>query len=113
MRNHSFVGCLNRWARACRWHVLTGLLFWIIAGSIMLQPALAQTACSPTSPAPISGSTGVQGVLDPTNTNSSLGLVWPAGAVQAQIAMDTGLVTFYNSTNSQVGTASLPGVDST
>ena len=109
MRNHSFVGCLNRWARACRWHVLTGLLFWTIAGSIMLQPALAQTACSPS----ISGSTGAQGVLDPTNTNASLGLVWPAGAVQAQIAMDTGLVTFYNSTNSQVGTASLPGVDST
>ena len=63
--------------------------------------AWAQSTCSPTSPAPISGSTGVLGVLDPTNTtvtdpSQTNGLAWPPGTTLAFIAMDTGLVSFYN-----------------
>ena len=65
--------------------------------------------CSTTNPAPISGSTGAQGVLDSTNTDSSQGLVSPAGAVSAGINMDTGQVVFQNASLTTVGTATLPG----
>ena len=72
--------------------------------------AQAQSSCSPSSPAAISGSTGAQGVLDPTNTNASLGLVWPAGAVFAAIDIDTGDVLYFDSSSAQIGSAVLPGV---
>ena len=64
--------------------------------------------CGPSNPAPISGSTGAQGILDPANTNSALGLVWPTGTINANIAMDTGQVSFQGAGGS-LGSATLPG----
>lgn len=79
---------------------------------LALPASRAQVApvCSPNGPAPLSGSTGAQGVLDPTNANSAAGLVWPAGAVTASISMDTGVVSFFDATPASLGSASLPGV---
>ncbi|MBI2815668.1 MAG: hypothetical protein HYX72_01890 [Acidobacteria bacterium] len=78
-----------------------------IAGS-----AVQSDICSASNPAPISGSTGAQGVLDPANTDPSKGLVWPAGSVAASISMDTGLVTFSIGSPAGSSTAQLPGVSS-
>ena len=75
-------------------------LCWILS-FWMAQASLAQTACSNLTPAPLSGSTGAQGTLDSTT--------WPVGAVQARIAMDTGLVTFLDANVATVGTQQLPG----
>ncbi|MBI1955915.1 MAG: hypothetical protein HYS38_05930 [Acidobacteria bacterium] len=72
--------------------------------------AQAQSSCSPSSPAAISGSTGVQGLLDPTNTNASLGVVWPTNASTAFIFLDTGQAEFYNLSGTLLSTTTLPGV---
>lgn len=78
-------------------------------------PSAPSTVCAPGIPAPISGSTGAQGVLDPTNTDPSRGLVWPSDAVAAFINMSSGEVYFSSSLASfvQTGdTAVLPGTSS-
>ncbi|MBI3894603.1 MAG: hypothetical protein HY313_01595, partial [Acidobacteria bacterium] len=76
-------------------------------------PPVVSSICGPNNPAAISGSTGAQGVLDPTNTNSSQGIVWPPTAVLAGIALDTGEVLFADASGAAVtpGTV-LPGVSS-
>ncbi len=80
-------------------------------------PAATTSICSPGSPAPISSSTGTLGVFDPTNATPVAqvdgGLIWPAGAVSANIGMETGQVSFFNAQHAPLGTAMLPGVNST
>ncbi len=73
-------------------------------------PAVTSNICSANTPAPISGSTGAQGGLDPANIDPALGLVWPTGATSALIAMDTGLVQFSGGNS---GTGFLPGTSGT
>ena len=68
----------------------------------------ASSVCSAGNPAPISGSTGAQGVFDPANTDTNQGLVWPAGTIQANLTMDTGLVAFIGNAGA-IGSATLPG----
>ena len=82
--------------------------YWAL-DNVSVSGAIQSSICSATNPAPISGSTGAQGVLDPTNTDSNQGLVWPAGSVSAGISMDTGQVVFQNASLTTVGTAALPG----
>ena len=79
-------------------------------------PPATSSLCSPSVPAAISGSTGEQGVLDPTNTiapdQPEGGLVWPSSAAAANIFLDTGVVVFTDSVGAAVGgaTTTLPGV---
>ncbi len=79
---------------------------------ITATPGVVSSICSASNPAPISGSTGTQGVLDPANTDPTLGVVWPAGAIRAVIVMDAGEIQFYSSSNGNgglLGSATLPG----
>ncbi|MBI4464414.1 MAG: hypothetical protein HY647_06890 [Acidobacteria bacterium] len=92
--------------------VLGRLVFFVRGGEVTTgPPPVISSICGPgpnPPPASISGSTGAQGVLDPANTDSNKGLVWPTGATQAAINTDTGRVRFFAGTN-PVGTAFLPG----
>jgi hypothetical protein len=85
--------------------LVIGIVFLLSA--YLAPEAKAAAGCGTLSPAPISGSTGAQGVLDPANTDATQGLVWPSGATSAVISMDTGQVQFSGASS---GTAILPGV---
>ncbi|MBI2815669.1 MAG: hypothetical protein HYX72_01895 [Acidobacteria bacterium] len=62
--------------------------------------------CNPNNPAPISGSTGEQGMLDSAS--------WPTGAVSSRVNLDTGVMTFLNSSGAPTGTpVTLPGARTT
>ena len=91
------------------------------------NPPVLTSLCGPgpnPPPAPISGSTGAQGILDPANTDPTQGLVWPAGAFFAIVRMDTGEVVFLDSSgdidpntgevlSGFISSATLPGVTGT
>jgi hypothetical protein len=100
-------------------------LNWLVTMSLAAVgsfPTVTPTApatsslCSPTVPASISGSTGAQGVLDPTNTippdQPNGGLIWPGAAAVANVFLDTGDVVFTDAGGAVVGSATLPGVSS-
>ncbi|MBI4442721.1 MAG: hypothetical protein HY649_05030 [Acidobacteria bacterium] len=72
----------------------------------LVRPTFQTTPPPPAvSGCPISGSTGEQGVFDSTNRNGSQGVAWPANAAFAFTDMGTGLVTFFDSTGTQIPSA--------
>jgi len=78
---------------------------------VTTTPPVISSLCGPSNPAPISGSTGAQGVLDAANADASQGLVWPANTVSVFINMDTGEALFFDSGGTQLGNPVLfPGL---